>query len=93
MIEVDQAMIEDLHLGLIPMMETAGRNLAHLVRTRFLDGDPAGKIVSVLAGMDGIISYGLKGAPPGTAADLIRWANGHSAPISALDVPSGVDAA
>ena len=36
MIEVDRAMIEDYKIGLIQMMENAGRNLAHLARTHFL---------------------------------------------------------
>lgn len=157
MIEVDRAMIEDFHIELIQMMESAGRNLAHLARYRFLDGDPIGKKVVVLAGtggngggamvcarrlhnwgaqvgvfltkppeafsgvpahqldilrrmqvpaapaggvtqvesasliVDGIIGYSLSGAPRGTAADLIRWANGQGTPILALDAPSGVD--
>jgi NAD(P)H-hydrate epimerase len=42
--------------------------------------------------LDGLIGYSLKGAPQGAAAELIRWANSQSAPILALDVPSGVDA-
>ncbi len=37
--EVDRAMIEDYHIELIQMMENAGRNLAHLARMRFLNGD------------------------------------------------------
>ena len=37
MVEVDRAMIEDFKIELIQMMENAGRNLAHLRRTRFLD--------------------------------------------------------
>ncbi len=41
--------------------------------------------------IDGIIGYSLKGAPRGTAADMIRWANAQPAPILALDAPSGVD--
>lgn len=41
--------------------------------------------------VDGLIGYRLKGAPHGTVADLIRWANAQAAPILALDVPSGVD--
>jgi NAD(P)H-hydrate epimerase len=41
--------------------------------------------------VDGVIGYSLKGAPRGTAADLIRWANRQDAPILALDAPSGVD--
>jgi NAD(P)H-hydrate epimerase len=151
-------MIEDFRIELIQMMENAGRNLAHLARTRFLGGDPRGKRVIALAGsggngggalvaarrlhnwgasvtvglaqsassmtgvpahqldileqmgvtivetrsvaslapadvvLDGLIGYSLKGAPQGAAAELIQWANGQSAPILALDVPSGVDA-
>lgn len=53
MIEVDRAMIEDYRIELIQMMENAGRNLAHLTRARFLDGDPRGKSVVVLAGSGG----------------------------------------
>jgi NAD(P)H-hydrate epimerase len=158
MIEVDRAMIEDFRIELIQMMENAGRNLAHLARTRFLGGDPREKRVIALAGsggngggalvaarrlhnwgasvtvglaqsassmtgvpahqldileqmgvtivetrslagfapadvvLDGLIGYSLKGAPQGAAAELIQWANSQSAPILALDVPSGVDA-
>jgi NAD(P)H-hydrate epimerase len=43
--------------------------------------------------VDGLIGYSLKGAPRGTTASLIRWANQQSAPVLALDNPSGVDAA
>ena len=53
MIEVDRAMISDYKIELIQMMENAGRNLAHLARHRFLDGDPQGKRVVVLAGTGG----------------------------------------
>ena len=53
MIEVDRAMMEDYHIELMQMMENAGRNLAHLARERFLDGDPPGKPVVVLAGTGG----------------------------------------
>ncbi len=157
MIAVDRAMMEDFHIELVQMMENAGRNLAHLTRTRFLDGDPAGKAVVILAGsggngggalvsarrlhnwgarvqvvltrapeefrgvpahqldilrrmqvplvqaegiaqiehphviVDGLIGYRLSGAPQGTAADLIHWANAQPAAILALDVPSGMD--
>ncbi|MCK7481075.1 MAG: NAD(P)H-hydrate epimerase [Candidatus Moduliflexus flocculans] len=41
--------------------------------------------------IDGLIGYSLKGAPTGSAADLIRWSNRQSIPVLALDVPSGVD--
>lgn len=53
MIAVDRAMVEDLHIDLVQMMENAGRNLAHLARVRFLDGTPIGKHVVVLAGSGG----------------------------------------
>jgi NAD(P)H-hydrate epimerase len=53
MAEVDRAMIEDYHITLMQMMENAGRNLAHLTRSRFLDGNPVGKNVIVLAGRGG----------------------------------------
>jgi NAD(P)H-hydrate epimerase len=155
--EVDRAMIQDFHIELVQMMENAGRNLAHLARSRFLDGDPRDRRVIVLAGtggngggalvaarhlsnwgaqvevwvtqlddkfapvpahqldilrrmkmpikqadglpesaradliIDGVIGYSLNGAPQGTAAVLIRWANGQGAPVLALDAPSGVD--
>ncbi len=158
MIEVDRAMVEDLHIDLIQMMENAGRNLAHLARARFLGGAPVGKHVVVLTGsggngggamvcarrlhtwdghvhvvlaaasealapatvrqldilermgvpveranavrgvrdvtliVDGVIGYRLAGAPRGTAAEAIGWANAQAAPLLSLDVPSGVDA-
>ena len=53
MVEVDRLMIEDFKIELIQMMENAGRNLAHLARVRFFDGDPTGKNVLVLAGTGG----------------------------------------
>ena len=51
--EVDRAMIEDFGISLVQMMENAGRNLAQLARQRFLDGDPRGRRVLVLAGTGG----------------------------------------
>ena len=53
MIEVDRAMIEDVRIELMQMMENAGRNLAHLARMRFFAGDPRGKTMVVLAGTGG----------------------------------------
>ena len=53
MVEIDRAMIEDSRIELIQMMENAGRNLAHLARRRFLNGDPVGRRVVVLAGTGG----------------------------------------
>jgi NAD(P)H-hydrate epimerase len=46
-------MIDDFCIGLVRMMENAGRSLAHLARERFLDGDPRGRHVVVLAGTGG----------------------------------------
>src|SRR5260370_36015079 len=53
MIEVERAMIEDVRIELMQMMENAGRNLAHLARARFFAGDPRGKTMVVLAGTGG----------------------------------------
>ena len=46
-------MVEDYGISLLQMMENAGRGLAHLARGRFLDGDPRGRRVLVLAGTGG----------------------------------------
>lgn len=51
--EVDRAMVEDLGIELIQIMENAGRTLAQLATNRFLDGDPRGKRVAVMAGPGG----------------------------------------
>jgi NAD(P)H-hydrate epimerase len=51
--EADRVMLEDYRIELIQMMENAGRNLAHLARTRFLNGAPHKKTVIVLAGSGG----------------------------------------
>ncbi len=53
MLEVDRAMVEDFKIGLIQMMENAGRHLAQLARERFLRGDAHGRDVTVLAGSGG----------------------------------------
>ena len=53
MVEVDRVMVEEFRIRLIQMMENAGRNLAHLARERFLEGDPRGRRVAVLAGSGG----------------------------------------
>ena len=53
MAEVDRAMVEDYGISLTQMMENAGRNLAHLARDRFFEGDPRGSQVVVLVGTGG----------------------------------------
>jgi len=41
--------------------------------------------------IDGIIGYSLSGAPIESAKTMIEWANESTAPILALDTPSGID--
>jgi NAD(P)H-hydrate epimerase len=53
MVAVDRAMEKVYHIPLISMMENAGHHLAHLARTRCLDGNPLGCRVAVLAGRGG----------------------------------------
>ncbi len=48
--EVDRAMIEDYRIELIQMMESAGRVLATLARSRFLGRNAMGRHILVLAG-------------------------------------------
>ena len=55
--EVDRAMVEDLHIELVQMMENAGRNLAELAITRFSPSS-----VTVLAGPGGNGGGGLVAA-------------------------------
>jgi NAD(P)H-hydrate epimerase len=49
MVEVDRLMIEDYGIGLIQMMENAGRSLAELTR-RLLGGNVIGRNIAVLCG-------------------------------------------
>jgi NAD(P)H-hydrate epimerase len=51
--EVDRLMVEKYGIELVQMMENAGRHLAALARDRFLDGDPEGRNVVLLAGRGG----------------------------------------
>ncbi|MEE8159153.1 MAG: NAD(P)H-hydrate epimerase, partial [Dehalococcoidia bacterium] len=85
--EVDRAMIEDYNIMLVQMMENAGRELAHLARCRFLNGDPRGRKVIVLAGTGGNGGGGLVCARRlyNWGADVRLWL---SAPASQLtEVP------
>lgn len=43
--------------------------------------------------IDALLGFGLAGPPSGRSADLIHAANAHPAPILAVDLPSGLDAA
>lgn len=53
MVEVDRLMMEDYQIDLVRMMENAGRCLAIVAREVFLQGDPEGKRIAVLAGTGG----------------------------------------
>ncbi len=53
MVKVDRVAVAHYRLGLVQMMENAGRNLARLARAQFLNGDPRGRQVTVLAGSGG----------------------------------------
>ncbi|MEM9655270.1 MAG: NAD(P)H-hydrate epimerase [Actinomycetota bacterium] len=57
MMEVDRVMVEDLRIGLIQMMENAGRNLASLIVSRYRP-----ETVTVLAGSGGNGGGGLVAA-------------------------------
>ena len=43
--------------------------------------------------VDGLFGIGLSRPPEGRYADLVEWANASGAPILALDIPTGLDAA
>ena len=73
--EVDRAMFEDYGIALIQMMENAGRELANLARSRFLDGSPIGRRVVILCGRGGNGGGGLVCARRlhGWGADVMVW--------------------
>lgn len=75
MAEVDRIMIDELGIDLVQMMELAGAALATLARNRFLDGDPRGKRVLVLAGSGGNGGGGMVAARRlhGWCADVEVW--------------------
>jgi len=43
--------------------------------------------------VDGLLGIGLARPPEGRYAELVEWANASGAPIVALDIPTGLDAA
>ncbi|MCC6869536.1 MAG: NAD(P)H-hydrate dehydratase [Burkholderiales bacterium] len=43
--------------------------------------------------VDGLLGIGIARPPEGRIAELVQWANATAAPILALDVPTGLDAA
>lgn len=81
-VEVRVALSEPLPAG------AAAQQLEILERMQVPVGDAAPAELII----DALIGYGLDGDPRAEAADRIRWANGVTAPLLALDVPSGLDA-
>ena len=157
MAEVDRLMLNDLGVGTLQLMETAGHAIATFAREQCLPGGVTGKRVLTLAGsggnggdalvaarwlaawgaspvvaltksgdayngaaahqlatvermgipilalderlpdadliLDGLLGFSASGNPRGVAAALIGAANAHPAPVLAIDLPSGLDAA
>jgi NAD(P)H-hydrate epimerase len=60
--EVDRLLVDKYGIELMQMMENAGRHLAALARDRFLDGDPTGRRIVILAGSGGNGGGGLVAA-------------------------------
>jgi NAD(P)H-hydrate epimerase len=80
MMEIDRLMIETVDISLIQMMENAGRALALVARTRFLDGEAEGKQIAILAG-----SGGNGGGALTAARRLAGW--GASVDVGLLRAP------
>jgi len=85
MAEVDRRMEVDYRVGLRQMMESAGRNLAHLARLPFLGGDPRGARVMVLAGKGGngggALVCGRRLQAWGARVDVLKAWNGTAHPV------------
>jgi NAD(P)H-hydrate epimerase len=62
------------------------------MRIPVTQAEAAGSEAGLALIIDGLIGYSLQGAPRDGAAKLIQWARQQSAPVLALDVPSGIDA-
>lgn len=153
MARVDQHTTAHYGVGLLQMMENAGRGLARLARQRFLQGDAHGATVHVLAGtggngggvlaaarrlhgwgarvqvwvpqpqrlgivtaqqwaslshlgivrgdaaavgrgadlvLDGLLGYSLRGNPSRPLAGLMETVASGTAPVLAMDLPSGL---
>lgn len=68
---------------------------ARVAGSAIIEGDEALAAVHPGAAdlaIDALIGYGLRGAPAGWTADMIRRLNGSGIPVLSLDVPSGLDA-
>ena len=68
--------------------------LAHLPVTRRIGTQALQAVLETpwVLIIDALIGYGLRGSPQGWAAECIRQISASSAPVLALDVPSGLDA-
>ena len=67
MVEVDRVMVDDLGIGLMQMMENAGRNLARFVMDAYIGRDRADRVI-VLSGSGGNGGGGLV-----AARRLVGW--------------------
>ncbi len=79
---------EPSRLGEVPRRQSA---ILERMGVPIVVADEAVGLPSADLLVDALIGYSLRGAPSGAAAALVRAANGHGAPILALDVPSGLD--
>jgi NAD(P)H-hydrate repair Nnr-like enzyme with NAD(P)H-hydrate epimerase domain len=82
--EVDRVAVEGFGLGILQMIENAGRNLAHHVvqmlgRSGVYAEDCRRDTIAALAGA-------------GSNGGLTQLCNHHAAQVLSLDVPSGLDA-
>lgn len=55
------------------------------------DAGPTTNLLTAALMIDRLVVYSLNGPPTGGTAGLIRSANEQSAPVLALDIPSGLD--
>lgn len=85
---VKLCLAEPNHLGQVPAYQRKifGFTSGHEIDVASLREEAADLI------LDALIGYGLKSAPAGVAAELIRWADQTGAPVLAFDLPSGVNA-
>ncbi len=80
-----------------PATALTGLPAAHLrsvevVGIPVLDGAGLSRLPAAAIVVDGLLGSGATGDPTGTTAELIALANGHGAPVVAIDLPSGLDA-
>ncbi len=63
----------------------------HRLGIDVLDGESLESLPKATVVIDGLLGFSATGAPRGTTARLIDMANASSAPVLAIDLPSGLD--